>query len=237
MLAQVQAARKRASAQSLQRAQSLAVVCGLSARAVERARLGPSGCSPRGQGAPLRPRGSFPRLALARERASIPAAVRRGVGARRRRAGLRLSRHPRSLGAGKRCGGIATYTQDAQTDESLSRAIRCPPRFGGACASTDQLTPVVLISLFPPEPQVNSLSVLRTSVLYHLHRQYVNQRLSSQVNSLTSPSASFAYFYQGCSSLSRVFVVAQFGQHNGGLVRRNSLLCNPGCPGHFGQRG
>ena len=204
-----QAARKRAR-ESLQRAQSLAVVRGLSARAVERARLGPSGCPPRGQGAPLRPRGSFPRLALACDRASIPAAVRRGVGARRRRASLRLSRHPRSLGAGKRRGGIATYTQDAQTDESQSRAIRCPPRFGGACATTDQLTPVVLISLFPPEPQVNSLN---------------------------SPSASSAYFYQGCSSLLHVFVVAQFGQHNGGLVRRNSLLRNPGCPGHFGQRG
>ena len=87
---------------------------------------------------------------------------------------------------------------------------------------------------FRPLPQVSSLIA---NYVNHLHRQYVNQRLSSQVNSLNSPSASFAYIFQGCSSLPHVFVVAQFGQHNGGLVRRNSLLCNPGCPGHFGQRG
>ena len=86
---------------TLQRAQSLAVVRGLSARAVECARLGPSGCPPRGQGAPLRPRGSFPRLALACARATIPAAARRGVGARRCCASHRPFRHPRSLGAEK----------------------------------------------------------------------------------------------------------------------------------------
>ena len=80
---------------------TLAVVCGLFARAVECARLGPSGCPPRGQGAPLRPRGSFPRLALACARASIPAAARRGVGARRCCASHRPFRHPRSLGAEK----------------------------------------------------------------------------------------------------------------------------------------
>ena len=86
---------------TLQRAQSLAVVRGLSARAVDCARLGPSGCPPRGQGAPLRPRGSFPRLALACARATIPAAARRGVGARRCCASHRPFRHPRSLGAEK----------------------------------------------------------------------------------------------------------------------------------------
>ena len=129
MLAQVQAARKRASAQSLQRAQSLAVVCGLFARAVECARLGPSGCSPRGQGAPLRPRGSFPRLALACARASIPAAARRGVGARRRRARHQHTRLPRSLGAEKdarRCDRYARRTngRNARACQQVSTPIR-----------------------------------------------------------------------------------------------------------------
>ena len=108
---------------------TLAVVCGLFARAVECARLGPSGCPPRGQGAPLRPRGSFPRLALACARASIPAAARRGVGARRRRARHQHTRLPRSLGAEKdarRCDRYARRTngRNARACQQVSTPIR-----------------------------------------------------------------------------------------------------------------
>ena len=91
---------------------------------------------------------------------------------------------------------------------------------------------------FRPLPQVNSLSLNETNKLHHLHRQYVNQRLSSQVNSLTViRQKQTTTAFRTVFNRSLLDVVAQFGQHNGGLVRRNSLLRDPGSSGHFGQWG
>ena len=90
------------------------------------------------------------------------------------------------------------------------RASRCPPRLRGVCAS--HFLPARQKSLKPSEPQVNSLSV------FERRRKVATAFRTVLYRSLLD-------------------VVAQFGQHNGGLVRRNSLLCDPGCPGHIGQRG
>ena len=183
--------------------------CGLSACAVERARLSPSGSAAGlGRAAPVT---RILSPACAGERALLdPSGSAAGLGrAAAAQAQARDLQDARERIRGKTEKRVATHKLSTQTDESTYRW--CPPRLRGACAFIHFL-PAVLKSLFPPEPQVNSLSVFE-------RRRKI------------------ATAFRTVSNRSLLHVVAQFGQHNGGLVRRNSLLRDPSYPGHFGQRG
>ena len=128
-----------------------------------------------------RPRASLPWPAPACARASIQAAAAAGLGraaaAQAHAQDLQDAREGTRVKTEK---SVASDTPSTQTDESTTVVpAGVHPGFGGRVRQSIHFLPAILKSLFPPEPQVNSLNVLRTIVLYRLHRQYVSQDCNS----------------------------------------------------------